>query len=413
MASQLISIIVIAISILHPISSQVIVSGPKNNSVEQFQPVLFSCSVANYDIQTAVISWLIDDEKISYDATIDADVLDKLLGQGQSERYEAFFGVKNDVYNCDLNITSAQGADFGRDFSCAVCKRDERKCGRILVESEKAKLQVNYRPDTNVYPECQSHLPESSGSYDTLNQTTVILGQPVVLNCTSETANPPVALKWFKNDIEIEGNADKSGDFTHLNYQFTATLPDDKTSFKCTLRSDYFNVDAECGLPPVKVVSYPTVLLKSPGSLEAGKFHEFICTAASNTSSSKDFRYEWTHDRSYNEPVINTTESGSIFSIKALSTDNGDEVRCTVTDIDGMEAFAVGTIKIKSELSVGAIIGIVAGAIFVIFFIVLVVFIIINKKKSSKKSKKKKSAQPSAVPMLPSSIKPERLPADV
>ena len=409
MASQLISVIVIAISILHPISSQdpIIVSGPSNNSVEQFQSALFSCSVTNYVITADVISWLIDDEPISYDGTIDVDVLDKLLGQGQSERYEAIVGVKNNVYNWDLNITSAQGADSGRSFRCAVCKRDGRKCGRILIESEKANLAVKYRPDTNVYPACQRHLPKFSGSFDSLNQTTVILGQPVVLKCSSETANPPVALKWFKNDIEIEANASESGDFTHLNCQFTATLLDDKTSFKCTLRSDYFNVDAQCVLPPVKVVSYPTVLLKSPGSLEAGKIHEFICTATSSTSNSKDFRYEWTHDPSYNEPVIDTTESGSIFSIKALSTDNGDKVRCIVTDINGMEASAVGTIKIKSELSVGAIVGVLAGAIFVIFFIILVIFIVINKKKSNKRKKEKSTQPPSAVP---SSIEQETLP---
>ena len=413
MASQLISVIVITISILHSISSQdpIIVSGPSNNSVEQYQPVLFRCSVTNYIITMDVISWLIDDEPISYDGTIDADALDNLLGQGQSERYEAIIGGKNNVYEWDLNITSAQGVDSERDFSCAVCKRDGQKCGRILVKSEKANLEVKYRPDTNVYPVCQRHLPEYSGSFDSITQTIIILGQPVVLNCSSETANPPVTLKWFENDVKIEGiNASKSGYFTHLSHRFTASLSHEQTSFRCSLRSDYFNVDAECVLPPVKVVSFPIVSLKSPGSLEAGKIHEFICTASSSTSNSKDFQYRWTHDPSYNEPVITPTESGSIFSLEALSTDNGDEVRCIVTDVDGMEASAVGTIKIKPKLSVGEILGVVAGTIFVIFLIILVVFIVITKKESSKKSNNEKSEQPSAVP---SATQQERFPTNI
>ena len=391
-----------------------IVTEPISQAVEQNKSAYFRCEVhiLDNDLETYVVSWIIDGEPFSYDGQIDDGVLNDVLGQGQAERYKIVLG-KTDVIKVDLNITSAQGVDNGREFSCAICSRVSvgRTCHRIQqgLQSETATLSVTYRPDITKYPSCRSMLPDYIDTPDNENQTTVVLGQSVVLNCTTELANPPVTLKWFKNNDLLQGEPDEFGGFTHLEYSFPAALADNKTVFKCGLRSDYFNLDAECELPPVKVVSYPTVTLQSPGALPAGKNHQFICTAKSNTSDSKRFEYLWTHDKTFSKPVINSTAFGSVFSIEALSGDHGDTVRCFVTDTDGMTTTASAVIKIESELSVGAIAGIASAVVLCVGLLLLAIFLLVVGKKTKKNKKPEESPQPSAVPMLPSSIKPEKL----
>lgn len=420
MASKIlpgVAVLLMTLSMLmFPVSSQDarITASPADQSVEQFSAALMRCTVSDLPLGTQTVSWMVDGTVISSDGSMDADAMEDVFGPGPSNRYEILIGYKVPVFSADLNITSAQGVDDGRQYKCIVCGRSSdtnpgKACdGRIKLESEAATLEVNYRPDIQTYPLCNSTLPDNADiPRESDTNTLVVLGQAAILNCTSDTAKPPVALAWSRNGNELDGDTTsrEANGFSHLEHRFVADLSDNGVEYTCRLRSEYFNLEQECVLPPIKVVSYPTVIISSPGAISAGRSHEFVCKASSNTTTDQSYTYEWKWDATFSKPVVNTTKYGSVLSTNALNDDDGDQVRCTVTDSDGLQSSAVARIVIKGELSIGAIIGIAMAGVCVIGLIGLGIFLVVRKKNKDKK-KKEEPAPPSAVPMLPSSLKP-------
>ena len=411
-----------------------IVNEPVDQTKDEKDAVFMTCEVQYLDRNTHVVSWLLGDTIISDDGNLRKSALDDIVGDGASDRYQLTISIippEPRVYVFELFITSAEGADNGGEFRCAVCPKDsvpDGICnGNLEVESRAAELEIMYRPDTSVYPKCIN--PSNSPS-----ETVVVLGVETTLTCESEIANPPVNLEWRKNGEVVSGTMPPdTTEMRRLDYDMIPTISDEGSLFTCTVSSDYFNdlTDVECSLPRIKVVSIPSVTLDAPGEIPTGRAAEYTCSATSETGATiEDFSWD-VEDLSTDRYTVSHQGSTSTLRItKTQLSDHGKTVTCSVTDSDNQVGEGSAMILIKGQPpptgatpptvtdpretdgpeNIGLIVGVAVTGVILLILIIAFIFWCCKKRRSTK-SKSKKPVGTTVIAM--EQTKPYSISADV
>ena len=152
-----------------------------------------------------------------------------------------------------LSITDVKQLDGG-DYTCKVIIPNTMDVD-TLVAVESIKLEIQHEP-SETYPMCSHNLPAPVGS-----DITVKPGTKVLLNCTSETANPEVDMQWTRiksGNLPAGPNVVRQDGMSYSTLDFRVSSREDQVMFICTITSSVFpDLRRTCHIGPFKVIPGP------------------------------------------------------------------------------------------------------------------------------------------------------------
>ena len=143
-----------------------------------------------------------------------------------------------------LSITEVSRADEGEYF----CKVLTKGTTISEVGSESKTIGVTYYPGDSD-PVC---------SPMDVQQFTYHVGDSLTLNCSSESANPPVSLQWSSTSnphLDLEPNVYSHNGMVYSVLQLKLRRKDDNAVFLCKMTSDMFPTrEQTCHVGPLRVI---------------------------------------------------------------------------------------------------------------------------------------------------------------
>ncbi len=143
-----------------------------------------------------------------------------------------------------LSITDVTQDDSGV-YTCKII-RTKGKIAEIAAQS--VNMSVLYFPSEQ-YPQCDSSLKDGP--------LQIQEGDMLMLNCSSEKANPTVDIKWTRTGGgTIRGNqVTESGDIVYASVAFRVTKRDQHAVFLCNITSKALpGLSRTCHIGPLKVI---------------------------------------------------------------------------------------------------------------------------------------------------------------